>query len=210
MRKISITEALVELKLYDEKINKAINSSDFVNATKKSNPNVGVIRKEDFIKRAKASYQSITDYISNRNALKSAIVLSNAISKVNINGKNMTVAEVIDRKNSIEYEKKLLNKMKEQYTLAINKVQTENFKVDAKVGDLLNTLIGKESSKKITKEEQEAIEIPYREKNEFELVDPIEIYDKITKLENEIDGFLSNCDTQLVLSNSTTFIEVNF
>ena len=210
MRKISITEALNELKLYDSKINKAIANAKLASAAKKSSDKVGVIQKDEFKERAKASYQSVTDLITNRNALKSAIVKSNAVTEVTINGKTMTVAEAIERKNSIDYDVTLLNEMKKQYVTATDTVNKENKKVDNKVDELLSTLIGKDSDKKISKEDQEAIEKPYREKNEYEFIDPIGIYDKMLELEADIDGFNSEVDTRLVLSNATTFIEIDF
>ena len=210
MRKISITEALNELKLYDSKITKAITNATFCGAAKKSADKVGVVKKEDFDERVKASYQSCANLIANRNALKSAIVKSNAVTEVEIDNTIMTVAEAIERKNSIGYDETLLNEMKRQYANATATVDKENKKVDAKVDDLLTTLIGKESDKKLSKEDQEAVEKPYREKNEFEFVDPLGLYEKIQTLESDIDGFKSNVDTALVLSNATTFIEVNF
>lgn len=210
MRKISITEALNELKLYDSKINKAIANAKLTSAAKKSSDKVGVVKKDEFEERAKASYQSVTDLIANRNALKSAIVKSNAVTEVTINGKTMTVAEAIERKNSIDYDVTLLNEMKKQYVTATDTVNKENKKVDNKVDELLSTLIGKDSDKKISKEDQEAIEKPYREKNEYEFIDPIGIYDKMLELEADIDGFNSEVDTRLVLSNATTFIEIDF
>lgn len=210
MRKISITEALNELKLYDSKINKAIANAKLASAAKKSSDKVGVVKKEEFEERAKASYQSVTDLIANRNALKSAIVKSNAVTEVTINGKTMTVAEAIERKNSIDYDVTLLNEMKRQYVTATDTVNKENKKVDNKVDELISTLVGKDSDKKIDKEAVEAIETPYRQKNEFELIDPIGIFDEMLKLETDIDGFQSNCDTALVLSNATNFIEIDF
>ena len=210
MRKISITEALNELKLYDSKIRKAIANATFCGAAKKSSDKVGVVRKEDFDERAKASYQSVTDLISNRNALKSAIVKSNAETIITVNGKSMTRAEGIERKNSIEYEEELLTEMKKQYVNATATVEKENKKVDNKVDELIATLVGKESTKQLSKEDQEAVEKPYRSKNEFEFIDPLEIFDKMLALEADIDGFKSNIDSQLVLSNATSFIEVDF
>lgn len=210
MREISITEALNELKLYDSKITKAITNASFVGGAKKSSDKIGVVSKDTFIDRAKATYQSSIDLITNRNSLKSAIVKSNAITEVKVADKVMTVAEAIERKNSIEYEETLLSEMKRQYANASELVNKENKKVDNKVDELLATLIGKDSDKKISKEDQEAIEKPYRDKNEFELIDPIEIYDKIVKLEEEIDNFKSQVDTQLVISNAITKIAIDF
>ena len=182
----------------------------FVALLKKSSDKVGVVKKEDFEDRAKASYQSVTDLIANRNTLKSAVVKSNAVTEVTVDDKVMTVAEAIERKNSIEYDETLLNEMKRQYANATATVDKENKKVDAKVDDLLTTLVGKDSDKKLNKEDQEAVEKPYREKNEFEFIDPLGLYEKIQALEADIDGFKSNVDTVLVLSNATTFIEVDF
>ena len=122
----------------------------------------------------------------------------------------MTRAEGIERKNSIEYEQNLLRKMKLDYAAATTLVDKENKKVDEKVDSLLTTLVGKDSAKKLTAEEQDTVVKPYRLQNEYEFVDPIDLYDKIQKLEADIDGFLSNIDSQLTLSNATTFIEVSF
>lgn len=210
MRKISITEALNKLKLYDSKIRKAITNAAFCGAAKKSADKVGVLKKEDFEERAKASHQSVTDLIANRNSLKSAIVKSNAETMIEVAGKAMTRAEGIERKNSIEYEEELINEMKKQYASAIATVDKENKKVDNKVDELISTLVGKDSTKQLSKEDQEAVEKPYRSKNEFEFIDPIGIFDKILALEADIDGFKSNIDSQLVLSNATSFIEVDF
>lgn len=210
MRTISITEALNELKLYDARIRKAISNIKLVGAAKKSSDKVGVVSKDTFNERAKADYHSVTDLMANRNALKSAIVKANAVTDVTIAGKTMTRAEAIERKNSIEYEESLLLEMKRQYATTMDSVNKENKKVDSKVDELITTLVGKDSDKKLSKEDQEAVEKPYREKNEFEFIDPIGIYDEMLALESDIDGFKSEVDTVLVLSNATSFIEVDF
>ena len=210
MRKLSITEALNELKLFDSKIRKAIANAAFCGAAKKSADTVGIVRKEDFDERAKASYQSVTDLIANRNTLKSAIVKSNAETMITVDGKSMTRAEGIERKNSIKYEEKLLAEMKKQYEAATANVKRENKKIDHKVDEFISTLVGRDFTKQLSTEDQEAVEKPYRSKNEFEFIDPIGIFDKILALEADIDGFKSNIDSQLVLSNATSFIEVDF
>ena len=210
MRKITVTEALNELKLYDSKISKAINSATLCGAAKKSVSTIGIQTKDDFCNNAKAKFQSITALIDNRNELKSAIVASNAATEITVNGVTMTRAEGIERKNSIQYEKDLLNKMKLDYVAAMRLVESENKKVDAKIDEMLQAWVGKDSSKKIAKEDQEALSKPYREANEYESIDPLSIYEKMTALEADIDGFESNIDSTLVLSNATTFIELSF
>lgn len=210
MRKITITEALNELKLYDSKINKAISSASFIGAKKKTNDNIGVVPTDKFISNAKAALQSVQALIRNRNILKAAIVESNARTMLEVAGLKMTVAEAIERKTSIDYDKELLLAMKSQYATATATVRKENEKVDKKVDELISTLIGKDTAKKLDEADQNAVEAPYRAKNEFELVNPLGLLDVITAMETEIDEFESTVDGRLTLSNATTFIELDF
>lgn len=210
MRTITVTEGLNELKLYDSKIEKAINNLKLIGAKKKSVDKVGVVNVEKFVADAKSAHQSIMDLIRNRNALKAAIVKSNAITYLEIGDQKMTVAEAIERKNSIQYEKELLLAMKAQYGSATVTVNKENAKVDNKVDELIQTLVGRDTTKKLDKDEQAAVEVPYRAKNEWELVDPLNLFDLMTKLEADIDTFESQVDGKLSLCNATTFIELDF
>ena len=210
MRTITVTEGLNELKLYDSKIEKAINNLKLIGAKKKSVDKVGVVNVEKFVADAKAAHQSIMDLIRNRNALKAAIVKSNAITYLEIGDQKMTVAEAIERKNSIQYEKELLLAMKAQYGSATVTVNKENAKVDNKVDELIQSFVGRDTTKKFDKNEQAAVEALYREQNEWELVDPLGLYDIILKLEADIDTFESQIDGRLSLCNATTLIELDF
>ena len=207
-RRISITEALKELKLYDQKITKALSSASFIGAKKKSDDKVGVFKTENFIKNAKSGYQSVTDLIRNRAKIKAAVVQSNAVTKVEIAGETYTVAEAIERKSSIQYEKYLLTGMKSAWKVATDKVSKENARVDAQVDKMLETFLGKDSDKKVSESDLSAISDPYREKNEWELIDPLDLFTKIGELEDEIDCFEADVDVRLSVSNSVTYIEV--
>lgn len=207
-RRISVTEALKELKLYDQKINKAIDSCTFIGAKKKSSDKVGYTLTENFVNNAKAGYQSIKDLESNRAKLKAAVVQSNALTSVEIAGKKYTVAEAIEKKNSIVYKQLLLRAMKEQWASVTAQVTRENNKVDTQVDKMLETFLGKDSDKKVSESDLSAISDPYRAKNEWELIDPLDLYNEIHELEKEIDEFLADVDTRLSISNSVTYIEV--
>lgn len=208
-RKISITEALVELKLYDAKINKALSSTTFVGSKKKSESKVdNVVNLDTFITAAKSGYQSVSDLIKNRAAIKSAVVQSNAVTNVEIAGKAYTVAEAIERKNSIEYDKDLLNEMKTQWANETLKVNRENQKVSAQVDKMLEASLGRDSDKKVSESDLATIHDAYHERNDWELVDPLGLYEKIQQLETEIDAFEADVDIRLSISNSVTYIEV--
>ena len=207
-RRISITEALNELNNYDGRIKKALSRSNFIGAKKKSSDKVGVFKKETFESNAKKEYQSVSDLIANRRKIKSAIVQSNATTKVEIGDHTYTVAEAIEYKNSIEYNKLLLDTLKEQWQDATYEVDKQNKKVDAQIDKLLETFLGKDSEKKVSETDLSTISDPYREKNEYELVDPLDSYELIQKLEDEINAFESEVDVRLSVSNSVTYIEV--
>ena len=208
-RIISITEALKELKLYESKITKAIGQNTFVGAKKKSADRVGVVATDRFCELAKSGYQSINDLIENRDKIKAAIVQSNAITTVEINGVEYTVAQAIEFKNSsIRYKKLLLSALKEQYAEAVEIMTRENVRVDRQVDKMLETFVGKDSDKKINETDMAAISEPYRAKNEYEIVDPISIRGEIDRLEAEIDGFEAEVDVKLSISNSITHIEI--
>lgn len=207
-RRISITEALVELKLYDQKINKALSNVDFIGCKKKSADKVGSFKTENFVANAKAEYQSVSDLIENRHKLKKAIVDSNANTIVEIGGKKYTVAAAIEYKTSIMYDKMKLQTMKSQWNAATNRIQKENNHVDAQVDKMLETFLGKDSEKKVSEADLSAISDPYRAKNEWELVDPLNLYAEIQALEAKIDAFEAEVDVRLSISNSVTYIEV--
>lgn len=210
MEQMLVTKGLNELKLLDSRIYRKINEGEFVGAAKVSVPNVkGKISKEAFKANAKADYQSIMALVKRRNAIKAAIIVSNATTMVDIAGKQMTVAEAIDKKSSIEYEKALLEQLNTQFLVALNKVTAENEKVDESIEQLLNTAYGKEGKEKITEASHHAIAEPYRAANEYGLVDALEIEGLIKRMRDDIQSFESEVDTALQISNSITMIEIN-
>lgn len=211
-RKMSITQALRELKLLDAKIYRNVQSSDqkYIAIAKKSSDCVGTsnIKRETFVNNAKADYQSVCDLIENRKRIKEAIVQSNASTVVEIGGEKYTVAQAIERKNSIQYEKDLLNHLRQEYDYANTNVTSANARVDMQIDKMLEAYIGKDGDKKITEADLEVITKPYRQKNEWELVDPLGLLDKIEKLAKDIEDFESNVDVCLSMINATTFIEI--
>lgn len=204
--KMLVTKALNELKLIDARINREINSRNFVIAAKTSEKKVTpYMTKDEFTQNVCAAYQSIMDLIHRRSLIKSGIVASNAITTVEINGDNMTVAEAIELKGSIEYEAGLLRVLKNQLSSAESTVNQENLHLERKIDNMLETMISKEAKTK--KDDFAEVVAPIRESGEYSLVDPIHIRDKIEMLENRISGFMSEVDSVLQISNCTTYIE---
>lgn len=203
---ISITRALSELKLLDKRINTAIQSSEFAGMAVGKKPVQGYFSDEDFNTRVQANWDSVNALIARRDAIKSAITLSNATQEVVVNGVTMTVAKAIDMKNSIGYKKLLLQKMKNDYTTVLVAVSRKNQDVDNKLEQQLAVLYGRDA--KVTDTEREMVTKPYREEHEAKFHDPIKLRDKIEALESEIVGFESEVDFVLSESNTITKIVV--
>jgi hypothetical protein len=209
MSKITITRALSELKLLDSRIRKAINSARFVDIWQEKQDLAlqSIIKKEDFVKSSKASMQSVTDLIERRKAIKSAILISNANTKVKIDGVEYAVIEAIERKNSIEYEKMFLDKMRTDISVSKQHVESNLPQIEKNVQALIESNYGKDA--KPSKEDYDAIAGPYVKNNEIKLLDPCNIEKEIQVLDEKIDNFLTEVDFVLTESNSTTEIEVS-
>ena len=203
-----VTVALNELKLLDSRIIKEIDRGSFISSAKKSNPKVSpAMSKEEFIEEAKSKFNSVKDLIERRSKIKAAIVDSNAKTEVEIDGVKMTRADAIERKSSINYEKLMLNELKDQLNIHTAKVNSSNYEVDNKIDSLVQAAYGKEGKNNIKQEDYDAIAKPYREANEWDIVDPLNLKDVIEEMEKRIDGFESNVDSALQISNCTTYIE---
>lgn len=206
MEKLLVTQALNELKLLDSRILNEIERSKFVASAKKIEKKVTPhVTKEEFNTKAKANYASINDLIARKSKIKSAVIASNAVTVVEVNGVQMTVAEALELKNSIEYKKELLITLKAQYASSTKDALNKNIALETKIDNILETMVGKDAKTK-SEDFKEVVE-PMRENGEYALVDPLGIENEIQKLEDEISGFKSNVDAVLQISNCITYIE---
>lgn len=205
----SIHRALGELKVLDKRIEKEIKNGVYIGFKKKSVAKESQTGKtvEQFGVEAKAVKQSVDDLINRRRLIKEAIVNSNATTLVVIGGKEMTVASAIERKTSIEYDTKLLARLKLQYNKATSTVSLQNEAVESDISSKIDIMLGAEKSK--NQELVNKFSNDYRESNSWELVDPLGLKEVIDKLEEEIITFENEVDVVLSESNATTFIEID-
>lgn len=196
---ITITRALTELKTLDKRIQKAIDSGTFVSYQGQ------FYKPSEASKTAQATYQSIMDLLERRKKIKSSIVMSNAVTKVTICGKEMVIAEAIETKSSIKHLENLLNRLKAQHAQENRTVESINEKVRR---DL-------ESKTKMTAEKEEnkidlnEFSSTYVKMHGCSLYDPLKITSKIEELEDYITKFKSEVDFVLTEKNSTTYINVD-
>lgn len=202
---ISVTRALAELKTLDDRIQKQTNHG-YVLLTIGGKV-IGTSRTADDVEKAiKEQYQTFGDLVTRRNRLKCAIVKSNAETKVKIGEKDMTVAEAIERKNSIGYEQQMVNSLVTQFRQATAQVEKTNSDANQRLNQMLEVNLGKD--RKTSEEDFESISKPFMAKNEAKIIDPLKIEELSQKLQSDVDDFKLNVDFALSESNALTQIVV--
>jgi len=206
MEEITITRALTELKLLDTKINQKIATSNFVHLLSKKNR--ANLNPESLTQLSSASYQSITDLIKRRNRIKSAIILSNSVTRVTLNNTQLTVAEVIEQKQLVDFYRNLFAKLKEQRQDVLVQVERLNAQMELDLQKILEINFGKTSNAKTNSDDIENISKTYREHNRSEMIDGINVEQKIEELENLINIYETEANFVLSESNAVTRITV--
>lgn len=211
MKQITVTKALSDVKVLTDRIEKETGNLSVLGIKLKSknvlkDKNVSV---EDFAQEVKSKYQSVLDLITSLFFIKSAIILSNAKTKVIIAGKEYTVAEAIDKKNRIELETYLLSCISNEYASKTKKVIDFNNKLEAQIDKEREIMLSGDNAKnKDIVATAEELAKAKRENNSVELVDSLNVEKLITELSNDIELFRAEVDQQLSISNATTLIEV--
>jgi hypothetical protein len=200
---MSVHRGLSELKLYNNKI-VTLNSGSFVVANKQSNKTIGGRSVDDVNNLIKGNFDSMVALIENRKRIKDAIVKSNAVTNVTVAGKVMTVAEAIERKASVEFERNFLRVLQNQFAQQNNIVEQQNSQLQTKLESFLQSTLGEKRDINTVKDLTKTFE----DNNKFVLIDPNHIQDYIQKLEKNIDEFASQVDYTLSESNATTFFDV--
>lgn len=207
---MTVHRALADLKTLDDRIRDKIDSSIFCVANRHSNKKIGGVELEKAKEQMKSDYQSISNLIRRRDAMKRAVVLSNAKTQVEIAGRMYTVAEAIEMKNhGIENNRALLTRMNHQYQTAIQEIARRNGdELERKTNDYMTAMYG--SKDKVQNEDMERTRKEFVENNTYELVDPIQIRTTIDSMVTDIDAFMAEVDAALSVSNAITKIDFSY
>ena len=209
--KMTIHKALAELKIIGDRINSSISTATFIKANKHSNEKINGIPVNEFKSQIQGNWDKSNDLIKRRNAIKRAVVLSNATTKVKVGIEEFTVAEAIEMKNTgMQFKKELLNQLNRQYVDAIRITEKENGETLQSKAE--NYVIGLYGSKegKTSMNEAEETKKQFIINNTFEFIDPIKVREKIDNLEKEISEFETEIDSCLSTSNAITEIVINY
>lgn len=208
---MTIHKGLAELKILDGRIKKEIQNGSYCAANKHSNDKINGIPIEDFKKAVQGTYDKVTDLINRRKAIKKAIVLSNAKTTVKIADVEYTVAEAIEMKNhGIEFESLLINAMDKQYQQAQAEVNRQNGNnLEERADQYVTAIYGQKDGKTATAD-IEKVRKDFLESNSYEIIDPINVPEKVETLRQKIDAFMADVDSALSVSNALTKITIEY
>ena len=213
--KMTIHKALSELKTIDDRIIKSIRANTYVLAVKHSAEKINGVKIDTFKDNMKSGYQKTIDLIARRDAMKRAVVLSNATTKVNVGDNSYTVAEAIELKNhGMEFKKALLQYLSAAYGSAQNEFNKNNDEALEKKAEkyILDVIAAqpKDSKMSIDSDAMKALRKTYIENNTYDLVDPLGVAKVIEALDAEINEFNTEVDAALSVSNAVTVIEFSY
>ena len=209
-KKMTVHKALAELKTLDDRINSEITGSVFVRANRHNNMKIFGKAIPDFMADTESSYQSVKALINRRNAMKRAVVLSNAITKVEIGGVEYTVAEAIEMNNhGMENLVDLRNCLREQYSSVKRMVESENGdKLVKACENYIQATFG--TKEKVNNPDIEMAQKVYMANNTYDIVTGFDIEKVIKELTDRIDAFKAEVDSALSVSNALTVIEFDY
>ena len=178
---MTVHKALCELKMLDKRINESIMSAEFCRANKHSNVKIDGGTIAEYEAAAVSKYQSTMDMIIRRDAIKRAVVASNAVTEVTIGGNRYTVADAVElRRHGLSYRRTLLQAMTLQLKRVRSAIEQKNGEELTRAADkMVEVYYGRQTDVKAITEEMKATREKFIEDNTYELLDPIRIENRI-------------------------------
>jgi len=199
----SITRALSELKVLEKRFYSGIDDLHLI-AVKHGlilRRPYSSIKSDDFKTKAEAGDQSIRAIEERIALIKKKIAEVNSKTTVTIGSREMTIQEaLIEKSTIIPLKEARLEKYKRLLTEARNQFDTAVMENEEKIQRNI------QDRKDVLTEIQAREEIESTRK--VEMVDPLNLAEKIKELEDEITDFKGNVDFALSEKNSTTYIQI--
>lgn len=216
--KLLVTQALDERDLLVKKINDKISKASFVDTIKANEEKVfeGRVSIKEFEKQAESAYQQIVDLIDRFQKVDAAIVASNAKTWIKTSYGKMTVAGAISLRSRLrgngsyefdaDFEGSLKRKLEGELKKRQDFAEKKNQQLQNTAEEMRLSILGKDS--KVKDDKPLAVVEAYVKENTTELADPIDVKSKVEKLKEKRDTLLTELDTQIKVSNATTFVEL--
>ena len=105
-----------------------------------------------------------------------------------------------------DFEGKLQRKLQSEYNERIRFCDNKNSQLQLTAENMRLSILGRDA--KIKDEKPLSVVEAYVKENTTELVDPLDVKKKMEALEEKRNVLLTELDTQIKVSNATTFVEI--
>lgn len=174
-------------------------------------------RPVDAVKREiLANFDSMQQLLKNYQTLKLAIIRSNSgiteestnIKTGNVEGMELTVAEAIAiQKYVLPLRERFVRRLEAQLNNAKRTVEMANNQANNEISSVLDALSNKDS-KNLDPSQVNTITEAYQQNKFRQLVDPLDLAEKIRKLRDKLDALSVGIDAFLSESNAISHINV--
>ena len=148
--------------------------------------------------------------------IDAAIVASNSQTEITTSYGTFTVAGAISLRSRLrgfgayedeaDFEGNIQDKMQAEYNERVRFCDNKNSQLQSTAENMRLSILGKDSK---TKDDKPlSVVEAYVKENTTELVDPLNVKKKLEALQEKRNTLLTELDTQIKVSNATTFIEV--
>ena len=212
---MTVHKAVAELKIIGDRINKAITSGSYVVANKHSNQKIHGMTIDEFKTQMQADFKKVSDLIARRNAIKRAVVASNAVTKVKVGDTEYTVAEAIEMKNhGMEFKDYFMRAISTQYVRAKNELDLNSGDpLEKRAEQYVLSVIQaqpKDSKMAVDSDAMKNLRAQYIKDNQYDIIDPIGVKNVIDGLDTEVSEFLTEVDAALSVSNAITVLDIEY
>lgn len=203
MTQITITRALSELKTLQARI-ESHKLSEYPSVLEEVR--IGHASTKEDVKKAGQSFiDKFVFQVDRREKLKAAIVASNAVTKVTIGGKTMTVAAAVELKAISPIVRSAIHANVHHLRSMLLDVSRRNAKAEAGIETIVASLVGKDGD--VQSDLVARVSDEYRNSRLVELKDPAGVEDFLESRLRELDEFLAEVDYVLSISNAVTLID---
>lgn len=207
---MTVHEALCEAKTLESRIMKTIREITAIGTKENQASRVNGITVEEFNNDARSKSMKAEQMIDRYNAIKAAINQYNATKEITVNDKKYSVAMAVWMlQHGLSSKKNLRAWYANQLESARNTLSAHNGeKLDTRAENAASSNFG--NKEKPNHEDYLKFIKDYKERTQLILVDPLNLSEKITKLDDEIAGFESRVDAALQVANATTTITIEY
>lgn len=208
MATLTLTEALVKLKQTEKKITQATSQAMVGVVSVGSNVPPGFKSQEEFKAEVKRRIDSVEGLIKFRDALKSSIVRANANTTVVVGSQTMTIAEAVERKNSIKFRKELIGHLSNQWNTLEKAVSQQNVSLENRADQFLAQLFGNREKTEDSQNERNQTRSTWISNNTVRILSHDKVKSIVEEMDREVSDFEANVDVALSVANAKTEIVV--